>query len=131
MPAMRRTVLAFVLLLSACASVPAPSGVQGISDRLYCGRAIPGGGEVTDADIDRFVEEVVTPRFPEGFTMWTATGSWRGKEEPTLVLEFLHPYGRGVEEDVREIAEEYRRRFRQEAVLRVTLPAIIELVEAD
>ncbi len=126
---MRRSVIALALLLSACASTPMRVGVQGISDRLFCGRSIPGGGEVTDAELEKFVDEVVTPRFPEGFTMWTATGSWAGEEEQTLVLEFLHPYGRRFDEQVREIADEYRRRFRQEAVLRVTLPAVMELVD--
>ena len=129
---MRRTVIALALLFTACASSPVHvTGVQGISDRLFCGRSIPGGGEVSDADIDKFVDEVVTPRFPEGFTMWTATGSWEGVEERTLVLEFLHPYGRRFDDEVREIAEEYRRRFRQQAVLRVTLPAIMEFVDGQ
>lgn len=126
---MRRSVIALALLLSACASAPMRIGVQGISDRLFCGRAIPGGGEVSDADVRRFVDEVVEPRFPEGFTMWTAVGSWEGKEEKTLVLEFLHPYGRRFDDQVRAVADEYRRRFHQEAVMRVTLPAVMELVE--
>ena len=127
---MRRTVIALSLFLSACASMPARYGVEGVSDRLYCGLSIPGGGEVTDADVEKFVDEVVTPRFPEGFTMWTATGSWKGEEEKTLVLEFLHPYGRRFDDNVREIADEYRRRFRQEAVMRVTAPALMEFVDA-
>jgi hypothetical protein len=96
---------------------------------LFCGRSIPGGGEVTDADVDAFLEEVVTPRFPEGFTSWTAVGNWRGEEETTLVLEFLHPYGRGFDEKVREIAEEYRKRFRQQSVMRVSSPALMEFME--
>lgn len=125
---MRRTVIALAIFLSACASYAPRVGVQGVSDRLFCGRSIPGGGEVTEAEIDQFVEQVVAPRFPEGFTMWTATGSWDGKEEQTLVLEFLHPYGRRYDDEVREIADEYRRRFRQESVLRVTLPAMMEFV---
>lgn len=103
--------------------------MQGVSDRLFCGRAIPDGGEVTDAEIAMFVEEVVVPRFPEGFTMWTAMGSWEGNDEPTLVLEFVHPYGRRFDDEVREVADEYRRRFRQESVLRVTLPAMMEFIE--
>ena len=110
--------------------MPARYGVEGVSDRLYCGLSIPGGGEVTDADVEKFVDEVVTPRFPEGFTMWTAMGSWKGEEEKTLVLEFLHPYGRRFDDNVREIADEYRRRFRQEAVMRVTAPALMEFVDA-
>lgn len=127
---MRRSVLVLALLLSACVSTAPPPGAPGIADRLYCGRSIPGGGEVTDADVQTFIDEVVTPRFP-GFTMWTAVGSWKGDEEKTLVLEFIHPSGPGVDDQVRAIAEEYRRRFRQEAVLRVTLPAVMELVDAE
>ncbi|HET8773862.1 MAG TPA: DUF3574 domain-containing protein [Thermoanaerobaculia bacterium] len=126
---MRKPILALALLLSACASMPYRVGVEGVSDRLFCGRSIPGGGEVTDADVERFFEEVVTPRFPEGFTSWTATGNWRGDEEKTLVLEFLHPYGRDFDRKVREIADEYRKRFRQQAVMRVTEPAMMELIE--
>lgn len=103
--------------------------VEGVSDRLFCGRSIPGGGEVTDADVQQFLDEVVTPRFPDGFTSWTATGNWRGDEEQTLVLEFIHPYGRSYDEKIREIAEEYRRRFRQQAVMRVTEPALTEFIE--
>jgi len=129
---MRSPVLALALLLfSACASAPLHYGIEGISDRLFCGRSIPGGGEVTDADVEKFVDEVVTPRFPEGFTMWTAVGSWRGEEEATLVFEFLHPYGRRFDRNVLEIGEEYRRRFRQQAVMRVTLPALMELVDEE
>lgn len=125
---MRKSVIALALLLSACATAPARYSVQGVSDRLFCGRSIPGGGEVTDAEIEAFLDEVVTPRFP-GFTSWTATGSWRGEEEQTLVLEFVHPYGREFDDKVREIAEEYRRRFRQESVMRVTEPAVTEFIE--
>ena len=125
---MRRTVVALAFLLSACVSVAPHPDVSGVSDRLFCGRSIPGGGEVSDADIDAFVTEVVSPRFPEGFTMWTATGNWEGNEEQTLVLEFIHPYGRRFDDEVREIADEYRRRFRQESVMRVTMPALMEFV---
>lgn len=125
----RRSVVVLALFLSACATFEPRVGVQGVADRLFCGRSIPGGGQVTDADIDEFVDEVVTPRFPEGFTMWTATGNWRGGEEETLVLEFVHPYGRRYDDAVREIADEYRRRFRQESVMRVTQPALMEFIE--
>lgn len=125
---MRKAITALALFLSACASMPPRYGVEGVSDRLFCGRSIPGGGEVTDADVDQFLDEVVTPRFP-GFTSWTALGSWQGAEEKTLVLEFVHPYGRDFDEKVRAIAEEYRQRFRQQAVLRVTEPALMEFIE--
>jgi hypothetical protein len=109
--------------------MPPRTGVEGVSDRLFCGLSIPGGGAVADADVDKFLADVVTPRFPEGFTTWTAVGNWRGEEEKTLVLELLHPYGRNFDEKVREIAEEYRTRFRQQAVMRVTEPAFMEFID--
>lgn len=126
---MRKSVIALALLLSACVSMPGRWAVHGVSDRLFCGRSIPDGGEVSDQEVERFLDEVVTPRFPEGFTSWTAVGNWQGDEEPTLVLEFVHPYGHDFDRKVREIAEEYRRQFRQQAVLRVTEPAVMEIIE--
>lgn len=126
---MRQSIVALALFLSACASMPFGHSVEGVSDRLFCGRSIPGGGNVSDADVDKFLDEVVTPRFPEGFTSWTAVGNWRGEEEQTLVLEFVHPYGRSYDTKVREVADEYRKRFRQQSVMRVTEPAIMEFIE--
>ena len=100
-------------------------GVEGVSDA--CGLSIPGSGEVTDAEVDKFVDEFVTPRFPGGSRCGRRRGSWKGRRK-TLVLEFLHPYGRKFDDRVREIAEEYRRRFRQEAVMRVSTAALMEFV---
>ncbi|HYI09090.1 MAG TPA: DUF3574 domain-containing protein [Thermoanaerobaculia bacterium] len=129
---MRRIPIALAFFLTACASVatspvPAPAGSQpaavSVVDRLFCGLAIPGGGAVTEAEIETFLDEVVEPRFPEGFTVWRARGRWRGGSEDTMIVELIHPKQARLDLAVREIAEEYRRRFRQEAVLRVTLPA--------
>ena len=129
----RLRALAFLLLplLTACATTQPSISTEGIADRLFCGRSIPGGGEVTDADVDTFVAEVVTPRFPQGVTLWTAEGRWRGESEKTLVIEAIHPYDLKYDRLMREIAEEYRRRFRQEAVLRTMSPARMELLESQ
>src|SRR5262249_17907439 len=66
--------------------------------RLLFGRAIPGGGLVTDGAWAAFLAEEITPRFPEGLTVWRAEGQWadpRGEfvRESVLVLEVLHPAG--------------------------------------
>jgi hypothetical protein len=127
---MRKTIVAFAILLSACVSVAPRVAVTGVSDRLYCGRDIPdGGGEVSDAQVEAFLDEVVEPRFPEGYTVWTAMGMWKGGEEKTLVIELVHPYGLDFDRKIREIADEYRRRFRQNAVMRVTNPAVMEFID--
>lgn len=116
-----------ILALTSCAHLPAGEGVV-VSDRLFCGLSIPGGGAVSQADLDAFVAEVVEPRFPQGFTMWRARGEWRGGGEDVIVFEFLHPSSAELDRAVGEIANEYRRRFRQEAVLRAVSSARMQLV---
>jgi hypothetical protein len=54
---------------------------------------------------------------------------WKGGEERTLVIELVHPYGSDFDRKIREIADEYRRRFRQNAVMRVTNPAVMEFID--
>ena len=102
-----------------------------LSERLFCGLSIPGGGTVSQEELDAFIVEVVEPRFPQGFTMWRAQGRWRGGSEETVVLEILHPLNERLARAVGEIADEYKRRFKQEAVLRVMMPARMELVTED
>ncbi len=105
-----------------------------VADRLFFGRNVPGGGTVSDSAFAAFVDEVVTPRFPAGLTLFRADGQWRGasgrvEREPSMVVEVVHPAGPAAEADLREIADEYKRRFRQEAVLRVTIPVHMRLYE--
>ncbi|HVG43813.1 MAG TPA: DUF3574 domain-containing protein [Longimicrobium sp.] len=100
-----------------------------VVDRLYFGRSIrEGGGTVSDSAWSAFLREVVTGRFPDGLTVYRAEGQWREGDgrilrEETFVLEIVHPVGPSAEADFREIAAEYKRRFRQQSVMRVTTPA--------
>ena len=122
------------LVLGACVAVheatpmPAVAPAAGLSvqilDRLYFGRDIPGGGNVSDRDWTAFLAEIVTPRFPSGLTVLRGDGQWRDAagaiaHEPSFVLELIHPEDAATERAVREIADEYKRRFSQESVLRV------------
>lgn len=117
---MRFAASALVLLLAGCAH-------GFVADRLYCGLSIPDGGSVSQAELDAFVREVVEPRFPRGFTVWRARGHWEGGGEEVFVLEVFRPRDEQSARAVAAIAEEYRRRFRQQAVLRVTAPVRMEL----
>jgi hypothetical protein len=110
--------LVLALALSACAHD------LWISDRLFFGRSIPGGGVVSDAEWSAFVAEVVTPRFPDGLTIYAAKGQWREADrkivgEDVAVIEILHPASDAAERAIGEIQRAYRERFRQEAVMRV------------
>ena len=130
---MRRASIVLAFLLTACATVQPSVSEAVLADRLFLGLTIPGGGEVTEPEWRAFVAEEVTPRFPDGLTMWRGEGQWRGAEgiirEPTLVIEILHRYDVRIDKEIIEIAEAYKKRFRQEAVMRVTMPARMEFID--
>jgi uncharacterized protein DUF3574 len=127
-----------VASLAACAGrvsgdpVPAARCESGdsalVRDVLYFGRNRPDGGQVSDADWQAFLDEVVTPRFPAGLTVVEATGQWKGQSgeverERAEVLTVLHAGDAPARRAVAEVAAEYKRRFQQEAVLRERMTA--------
>lgn len=94
-----------------------------VRDVLYFGRNTPGGTELSDSAWQQFVDEVLTPRFPAGLTIWDAAGQWRGasgqvERERSKVLTLLHAGDPSADGLVAEAVGEYKRRFAQEAVLR-------------
>ncbi len=116
--------LLMMLSVAGCASPVQllSGGDRAISDRLYCGRAMPGGESVDAEAWDAFLRDVVTPAFPDGLTTWHGNGQWRDQQgdvlhEETFILELIHPPGSAADERVAAIIDEYIRRFRQESVL--------------
>lgn len=115
------------LLLSQQAGagdLPCPPGTDRLGEyRVFFGRSGAGGAEVVgDDDWRDFLEEVVTPRFPDGLTVQDAQGQWRDTaglilSERSKVLVLFAPAGQDSLSKVGEIAAEYRERFRQESVL--------------
>ncbi len=99
--------------------------------QLYLGRNIPGGGEVSDADWQDFVESVVAPPFKDGFTVLDGTGFWLDSDTATTgqerskVVVVLHPPDADAEAALHEVSNEYRRRFSQQAVLRAERPVCV------
>jgi hypothetical protein len=121
------------LLCGACATpgeFKCPAGAdRQVRDLLYFGSATPDGS-VSAADWDAFLRDTVTPRFPDGLTVHAANGQWRGADgrivrEPSWVLELVHVDDARSEDAVDAIAEAYKSRFRQEAVMRVSSPACV------
>lgn len=96
-------------------------------DRLYFGTDTPGGA-VSVSEWDRFLTEIVTPRFPSGLTIVDARGQWMGStheivRERSYVVEIIHDGAESGSRSVSEIIDEYRRRFRQESVLHISTEA--------
>jgi hypothetical protein len=133
--------ISLALATAACVSSRGTqsAGVSGpetqvVSDRLFFGLAIPGGGMVADSAWRSFLRDVVTPAFPEGLTVWRAEGQWldpRGNlvREPAVIVEVLHPRGTPADSVFERIATEYRVRFKQDAVLRATTDARMRMYE--
>jgi hypothetical protein len=136
--AMRRTaarLLAPLLALAfgGCAGPSAPACANGrqamTSELLYFGTAMPQG--VVTAEAWRgFVDEVVTPRFPDGLTAWPASGQWRPAggalvHEASWVLNVVHAPDARSDAAIADIIEAYRKRFRQDSVLRVSTAACV------
>jgi hypothetical protein len=94
-----------------------------VQELLYFGRETPSG-HVTPEAWTQFLGEIVTPRFPDGLSVWQASGQWRSASgevirEPSYVVSLVHPDDTAPNEAVQEIITSYKTRFRQEAVLRV------------
>ena len=94
-----------------------------VRETLYFGRNRPGGGTVSDAEWQTFLSQVLTPRFPAGLTVMTATGQWKGRsggveQEQSNVVTVFHAGDDTSLRAIEEVALEYKQRFGQEAVLR-------------
>jgi len=123
MAVLKRAALVALFVAASCASQP-----NIVIDRLFFGTNIPSGGRVSDDEWKTFVRDVVTPRFKDGLTIFEGDGQWldpRGGlvREHVMVVEVAHPRTNAVDNDLRVIADEYKKRFHQDAVLRLTVPA--------
>ncbi len=130
------------LLLGGCSlgtedvdTVPAAECEGGLMPahmvELYFGRSIAGGGEVSDKDWRKFLDEVASPAFPDGFTAADAEGRYLDRStgasisEPSKVLTIVVTDLLGLEERVGRLIDSYKRRFEQQSVLRVDREACI------
>jgi hypothetical protein len=122
----------FLLLLAGCA-VPAadlppsacllPTQKPMLVVELFFGRNIPGRAPVSEAEWADFVARVITPNFPDGFTVFNgALGQSRDPQSGTIVREppkilLAAAYSRpDLKDRVAATIEAYRARFPQKSV---------------
>lgn len=91
---------------------------------LYFGLSRSNGPAIGDAEFHGFVDREITPRFPDGLTVLSASGQWRGADgtivkEGTRMLVLLHQGTRDAGRKIDEIRNAYRAQFDQDSVLRV------------
>jgi hypothetical protein len=129
--------LTAAILLAACAPIaprqdsgicaqPAAESRQAV--QFLFGRAIGAQGRVSEAEWADFVATTVTPAFPEGLTVFEATGQWRDTATGAVVSEpskiVLVLVADAVPRIV-AVADAYKRRFDQQAVGIVAHPACV------
>ena len=124
-------VLALVLVgLAGCAQMSpqgCPKAGMRATAELVFGRSSdnPARPSVSEADFTRFLDEEVTPRFPDGLTVIDAQGRWSAPagaaihEQSKMVMIVLpgHADDRAKLDALREA---YKRRYHQQSVLLMT-----------
>jgi transcription termination factor NusB len=95
-----------------------------ITADLFFGRNIPGGGEVSKAEFAEFIDSTITPRFPDGLTVYDADGQFRDStgtiiEERSQIITLVFEDTPENESEIDEIIQSYTEQFQQESVLLV------------
>jgi hypothetical protein len=131
-------IVAAGLMLTGCVSIgggtatPAcPAGQDYVrTAQLFFGRNDGEQPRVTEADFRRFVDEELTPRFPDGLTVLDGGGQWRGDanrliREASKVVLIVLPKNRDAGARVEAVRAAYKSRFHQESVMLLTQPSCV------
>lgn len=121
-------ILACILSARAAVAQTAAPCAKGMKQRavaeMIFGRNIGDiEGAVGEEEWARFLDEVVTPKFPEGLTVIDAYGQWwnppagRVEREPTKLLLIVLTDEKAQSPRLAEVAAAYKRRFSQQSVM--------------
>jgi hypothetical protein len=107
----------------ASAACRAGAAAQARLELLF-GLGRKDGGEIGEADWRAFLDAEVTPRFPDGLSVFTGYGQWRGSSgaiarEKSVMLVIWHRPAADTEAKIEAIRSAYKSRFAQDSVLRV------------
>jgi hypothetical protein len=86
---------------------------------MYFGSSVKGASVVTAEAWSQFLASEVTPRFPDGLTVFDANGQWRSRDgqvypEATRVVLILYKADAATEGKIEAIRDAYKKRFHQE-----------------
>ena len=121
--------VALALTLAGCAALDKPGCPVGQESlrtaQLFFGQNIGGKPGVSEPDFRKFVDDELTPRFPDGLTILNGGGQWRGSEnqlirEASKVVVIVLPAKGGATKRIDAARAAYKQRFKQESVLLVT-----------
>jgi hypothetical protein len=120
------TILLFAQMSAASAQLSCtPPQTSMLDIELMLGR-----GKASDARWRDFLAREVTPRFPDGLTVYETTGQWRDAQRNVIVREKSRVLRIIVPADIAQdkiaaVAEAYKKQFRQKSVGIVTRPTCV------
>ena len=96
-----------------------------VKDELYFGLLKPDGRNVTIAEWQQFLNQVITPRFQEGLTVSDTYGQYLNRSgrlviERSKLVVLIYESGEARERAIEAIIAAHKTKFHQESVLRVT-----------
>nr|RNJ67014.1 MAG: DUF3574 domain-containing protein [Leptolyngbya sp. IPPAS B-1204] len=100
-----------------------------IQVELFFGRNIAGVGEVSEEQFQAFVDQTITPKFPDGLTIFDANGQFLDStdtliQEPAKVVSLILEDTQTNETAIDSIVESYIQQFQQESVLQAVNESI-------
>ena len=98
--------------------------------QLFFGRNIAGQPGISETAFTAFVDEELTPRFPQGLTVLDGGGQWQGSENALIrqaakVVVIVLPQ-KGSDKLLDEVRQRYKSRFQQESVLLIVQDSCLE-----
>jgi hypothetical protein len=125
-----------VSALAGCAEPPAvsptpyacvlPSEQRMLVAELFFGRDIRGRGPLNDAEWSGFAAQIVTPNFPDGFTVTDGNGQWQNPatreitRQPTKIVLVAARRTPDLGARLTAVIDAYKTRFHQQSVGLIT-----------
>ena len=123
------------LLLAGCqsrqpdsASCQVGSAMQ--QTQLWFGLSKPDGQSISTQQWQHFVDQVITPAFPQGLSIVEARGQWLGNDgvrvsENSRGLLLIYPASKEKSHAIDFIRTRYQQLFAQESVMRIDQPVCV------
>lgn len=99
-----------------------PSEQRMLVAELFFGRDIRGRAALSDAEWSEFAARVVTPNFPEGFTVTDGSGQWQNPatreitRQPTRIVVVAAKRTPDLGARLAAVIDAYKARFDQQSV---------------
>jgi Protein of unknown function (DUF3574) len=90
---------------------------------LVFGMSRSAGPDITETEFQSFIDNQITPRFPDGLTVLNGNGQFKDStgaiiKEKAKLLILLYPFTRASSRKVDDIRGDYLKMFQQQSVLR-------------